>query len=231
MIWSGHPTAALLFDLDGTLLDTAADFEWALNAMAAAAGRPPPPTDMLRRRVSDGAAALTKLVFPELPTDSAALEQRRQQLLQLYAEVLGRFTRPYAGTENLLSLLRHQGIPWGIVTNKPERFAKPLLASTGLDAPGTLICPEQVRHSKPDPEGLLLACAELRCLPAHSAYIGDHPRDILCGRNAGMRTAAASWGYVDDPEHIGDWQADCILGNVAELGTHISAATAAGRRP
>ncbi len=200
------PLQALLFDLDGTLLDTAAEFEKAVQGLAAGRNRPVPPSDAIRARVSDGARALVQLALG-LQEQEPGFEEAREELLRLYGDELGRHSAPFPGIPALLEELKKQGLAWGVVTNKPVRFAEPLLTRMKL-APRVLRCPEHVKQSKPSPEALQSACRELRCAPQQALYIGDHRRDIQAGRSAGAMTAVALWGYLGPEETPADWGAD-----------------------
>lgn len=210
--------AAVLFDLDGTLLDTAADFASALERLADEAGTTPPDTVRLHQTVSAGARALVTLTLG-LEPDEPDFGHWLERLLHLYGEQLDApRSSLYDGLERTLAWLDAAGIPWGVVTNKPERFTRPLLEGLGLLARcAVTICPEQVSRTKPDPEALMLACRHLASSPSEALYVGDHPRDIEAGSAAGMITAVAGWGYLpagSDPAH---WGADRILDSTQDL--------------
>lgn len=211
--------ATVLFDLDGTLVDTAADFAAVLQRLAKEAGGAAPSERQLHQTVSAGARALVTLTLGLKPEDPD-FSRWHQRLLALYAEQLTQSrARLYEGLDEILLALEATHIPWGVVTNKPEAFSRRLLEALSLERRcSVLICPDHVRHTKPDPEPLLLACRTLGYPAAGSLYIGDHPRDVEAGRAAGMRTAVAAWGYLpagSDPAH---WGADHILASAAELG-------------
>ncbi|GGO82678.1 phosphoglycolate phosphatase [Marinobacterium nitratireducens] len=203
-----QPLDAVLFDLDGTLLDTAPDFIWVINRLLGEEGRPVMAFDSLREQVSNGANAMIRTAFgiDETHEEFAGL---RTRFLDIYGDHLAIESRAFDGIDELLFWLDEIGIPWGVVTNKPERYTRGLLAALQLDRrAGSIVCPEQVCERKPHPESLWLACRELGCRPEHSLYIGDHVRDIEAGRNAGMPTIAARYGYVAPGENPDDWQAD-----------------------
>ena len=213
------PLRAVLFDLDGTLLDTARDFATVVNLMLAERGRAPLPYEPIRRTVSNGARALVRLAF-EINEADRDFEPLRQRLLELYEQYLLVETRPFPGIEQLLCELARHGIRWGVVTNKPSAFAAPLLERIGLEPRyDVLVCPDHVQRTKPDPEPLLLACARLGCSVGEALYIGDHARDIAAGRNAGMRTIAATYGYLDPEESAADWAADYYADSVDAIRT------------
>jgi N-acetyl-D-muramate 6-phosphate phosphatase len=199
---------AVLFDLDGTLLDTAPDFATVTNRLLAEEGCGPMAGDAVRAAVSGGSRALVERAFgiSELHPEFGRL---RARLLELYAANLMVDTAPFPGVIGLLAALGERGLIWGVVTNKPEWLAAPLLERAALDPPlRVLVCPEHVTRTKPDPEPLLLACSRLGCEPAEAVYLGDHLRDIEAGRRAGMATIAAGWGYLGPGESVDHWRAD-----------------------
>ena len=214
--YPGRPST-VLFDLDGTLIDTAPDFIWCLNTQRARYDRPPLPDAAIRAVVSNGARALVRLGF-ELEPEDPGFDQYHRELLDLYESRLAVDTVLFPGLGQLLSRLEEDGIPWGIVTNKPVRFAAPLIVALGLaERCSTLICPDHVTERKPHPEPLYLACQRIGAVPTKAIYVGDHERDIEAGRNAGMRTIAVRYGYIEQPESVELWQADVIADTVADL--------------
>ena len=209
---------AVLFDLDGTLLDTEPDFTFILNAMLQHHGKAAVTTATVRKLVSAGAAPIVRHGF--------GLQESDPLLADLLAEFLDRYASQipltqaglYADVDLLLASLHEQGVPWGIITNKARRFSVPLLARFESFATcATLVCPDDVGKGKPDPAGLLLACAELAVDPASAIYIGDHPRDIEAANNAGMPGIAASWGYLPENHPIAQWQAFATIHSPREL--------------
>jgi len=221
---AGSPfPATVLFDLDGTLLDTAADFAAVLDRMATEAGTEPPGEQQLHHTVSAGAHALVTLTLGLQP-DEPGFDYWHRRLLELYGgQIEHSRATLYAGLETSLRILEDHGVPWGVVTNKPEAFTRALLRGVQLEGRCSVtICPEHVRKTKPDPEALLLACRTLQCPAAGGLYIGDHPRDIQAGRAAGMRTAVAGWGYLPAGSDPADWGADHILANAGELASRLS---------
>lgn len=208
---------AVLFDLDGTLIDTAPDFADIVNQLRARYGRSPLTFAVIRQTVSNGARALVTLAL-EMPPEHHDFEARRQELLALYENNLAIKTCLFDGFEPVLSWLESHGIPWGIVTNKPRRYAEPLLAALQLDSRcATLVCPDDVSRSKPDPEPLFLALHRLGCTVENSIYVGDHRRDIEAGKNAGMMTIAAHYGYLGADESTADWLADYAIEEPRQL--------------
>ena len=194
--------AAVLFDLDGTLLDTAPDMVGALNLLRTEQGLDTLPFGALRGFVSHGAIRLVTVGFPD--AQGAEFERLRQRFLELYAENLAAQTSLFPGIQDLLLQFEADGIPWGVVTNKPGWLTDPLLATLGLDGRACcVVSGDTVAERKPHPLPLLHA-AELSCVaPGDCVYIGDAERDIVAGRAAGMQTVVAAYGYLgedDEPE-------------------------------
>lgn len=214
---SASTPAAVLFDLDGTLIDTAAEFVIALDQLRAEHQLLPLAPERVRASVSNGAAALVTLGLG-LAASDPGFESARQRLLVLYTDVLGTQALPYPGIPELLQQLQAAGIPWGIATNKPRQYTEPLLARLNLQpAPGSVVCPDDVEQRKPHPESLLRNCHELGCEASASVYIGDHLRDISAGQRAGMLTIAAAWGYIEPGDDPRSWGADLLAGQATEL--------------
>ncbi|NUZ07091.1 phosphoglycolate phosphatase [Piscinibacter koreensis] len=208
---------AALFDLDGTLVDSAPDLAGAANDMRAVRDLPPLPYERLRRMVGSGARGMLGVALGIGPAhpDFAAL---RDEFLDRYEARLTAETRVFEGVEALLAALREQGIACGIVTNKATRFAAPLVAALGLDAlTRVLVCGDTTPHSKPHPAPLLEAARRLGIAPEACCYVGDDLRDVQAGRAAGMRTVVAAWGYLGDGEPIEAWGADGVIECPADL--------------
>lgn len=208
---------ALLFDLDGTLLDTAPDFITALNKQLELHGRAPLPDHAIRTSVTNGSIGLIQDGFGMAP-DHPQFEILREEFLELYFANLADKTALFAGLQLVLNDCAARNIPWGVVTNKPWRYTESAMVQLGLmDAAATVICPDHVKHAKPDPESILLACAEIATAPQDCLYVGDHVRDIDAGRAAGTRNIAAAWGYIEASENIHNWQADWIVDQSQQL--------------
>ncbi|HEY7883936.1 MAG TPA: HAD-IA family hydrolase [Cellvibrionaceae bacterium] len=208
---SKPPLHAVMFDLDGTLLDTAPDLIAALNRLRVEHQLPELPAALIRPSVSNGARALVELGFGVTDSD-ASYESLRQRLLDLYMLDVARYSTLFPGLDALLLQLQAQGIGWGIATNKPALYTEALLAQLQLEpAPALVICPDHVSRRKPDPESLILAARHFGCEPMHMAYVGDHLRDIECGRLAGATTIACAYGYIEEGDSIDSWQADYIV--------------------
>jgi phosphoglycolate phosphatase len=193
---------AVIFDLDGTLVDTADEFVPVVQRLRAEHGLEAMDPARIRASVSNGARALVCLGLG-ISEDAPEFENRRLRLLELYSAVLGTLATPYPGIAFLLGRLQDRGIAWGISTNKPRAYTEPLLARLDMQpAPGSVVCPEDIGNRKPHPESLYRNCRDLDCAPHEAIYIGDHVRDIEAGRRAGMYTIAAAYGYIeagDDP--------------------------------
>ena len=211
---------AVLFDLDGTLIDTAADFIRILQDMCREKGCAVVDADLIRTQVSEGARAMVKLVYPELDVEDPVFLAHRQRFLDLYGADIAVDTDLFAGMYPLLEELESHQIPWGIVTNKPRWLSESLLKSLNLtERCAVLVCPEDVSKTKPDPEPMYLAAKTIHLDAKDCVYVGDHPRDIDAGRNAGMYTILAAYGYLplQYKDDLTAWQADCIVNTVAEL--------------
>lgn len=207
----------LLFDLDGTLLDTAPDFISALNIQLARHNFDPLPDSAIRTSVTNGSAGLIQAAFNIDPGHSD-FETLREEFLELYFANLADQTALFAGLQLVLDECRSREIPWGVVTNKPWRYTESAMVQLGLmESAATVICPDHVQQTKPHPEPILLACSELSLAPGDCIYVGDHVRDIQAGRAAGTRNIAAAWGYIEQHENIASWQADWIVEESGQL--------------
>ena len=202
----------VLFDLDGTLIDTAADFHKVLDLMLNESGLERIARDRIYQTVSDGARGLIKLAF-NIEEGHPDFSQRNQQLLDLYYEQLKHTeARPYPGVLELLESLEASNIHWGIVTNKPEKYCRLLLEQLKLlQRCPVLICPDHVNSRKPNPESLLLACEKLGCPIERTIYIGDHIRDMQAAKNADIIAVAAQYGYLGENARVDEWNADFII--------------------
>lgn len=212
---------AVLFDLDGTLVDTAPDMVRLLDAMIVDHGADPVPYPVSRSTVSNGSLGLVRLAFP------GASEARHRQLQQEY---LARFANEacenspvFPGLDRLLDALDAARVPWGIVTNKPANLTHTLLDTLRLTGrAATVVCGDTLAERKPHPAPLLLAAQETGVAAKHCIYVGDARRDIEAGRAAGMHTVAAAFGYIVDGDDIEHWGADEIAADTAALVTIVS---------
>lgn len=209
--------STVLFDLDGTLVDTAPDFIRCLNQLRQQHGLEALPPEEIRRSVSNGARAMIRVGFGLEPEHPDYLD-RHTAFLDLYEAGVAVETTLFTGMDDILAGLELRGIPWGIVTNKPVRFTLPLVEALGLaERCSAVVCPDHVNQRKPDPESLLLACQTMGVDPATGIYVGDHERDIEAGRKAGMTTIAVRYGYIEQPESVDLWQADQVADTVSDL--------------
>ena len=207
----------LLFDLDGTLIDSAPDLAGAANDLRAHHGLPPLPYHLLRPMVGTGARGMVGVAFGVTP-DDAGFAELRDAFLARYAERLLEQTRVFAAMVPVLDALDAAGLRWGIVTNKAMRFTAPLVDGLGLSArAAVVIAGDSTPHAKPHPAPLLEAARRIGVASAGCVYIGDDHRDIVAGQAAGMGTLAAAWGYLGQGEPVHAWGADGVLSSPAEL--------------
>jgi phosphoglycolate phosphatase len=208
---------AVLFDMDGTLVDSAPDFIAICQAMRAARGLPALEPQRIRDQVSGGARAMVACSF-DLAPEHPEFEALRLEFLERYQAHCAELTRPFAGIPELLADLERARLRWGVATNKPLRYAEPIMQRLQLaERAAVLVCPEHVSRSKPDPEMLLLACAKLALDPREVLYVGDDARDIEAGRAAGTRTVAVRYGYIHPDDNPGHWGADLVIDHPGEL--------------
>jgi 2-phosphoglycolate phosphatase len=219
------PVRAVLFDLDGTLADTATDLANALNALRVERGLPPMALAALRGYASHGARGLLGAGMG-LTQDDVEYEPLREAFLAHYERGMPGQSRLFEGADSVFNELERRGLPWGIVTNKTTRFTLPLVAHLALlPRAGTVICGDTTPHAKPHPAPLLQAARELGCRPAECVYVGDAERDVTAGVAAGMKTLIANYGYFapeDTPER---WRADGSIDSLPMLLDWLPAGT------
>jgi len=209
--------SAVLFDLDGTLIDTAPDMVRVLAEMLEDHGAEPLPYETVRSWVSNGSLGLINLGFPDV--DDQSRPELQAEYLQRYADSLCEASRLFPGVEHLLDTLEREARPWGIVTNKPTDLTLGLLDALNLrNRADAIVCGDTLPQRKPDPAPLLHAASEAGIVPAETIYVGDDLRDIDAGRAAGMLTIAAAWGYIVDNDSATLWQADMV----ADDGDHLA---------
>lgn len=206
---------AVLFDLDGTLIDSAADLAAAADAMRRDRDLPPLPLARYRPHGGSGARGMLGQAFDVAP-GQPRFDALKQEFLDRYEALMFDNTRLFPGIRAELDGLKSAGLSWGIVTNKAERFAFPLAAALGLDA-ATIVGGDTTAHAKPHPAPLLEAARRLAWPPATCLYVGDDERDVMAGRAAGMATAVAGWGYLGEAADPLAWQADVQLASPGDL--------------
>jgi len=210
-------TQAILFDMDGTLLDTAPDMFAALERLCAEEQVALPNYVSAQNQISRGVAGILELTFNITP-DSDEFIDKRDRYLFFYSQALGQKTRLFSGLEQSIDYLVKLQIPWGIVTSKVFRFANPLLqVHPCLASSQCLIAGDTVSPGKPDPAPLYAACKHLDVNPEATFYIGDAEKDIAAGNNAGMKTLIADWGYIGAELTPEQWQADYRLAKSEQL--------------
>ncbi len=213
---------AVLFDLDGTLVDTAADLLGTLDDLRAELGLAPCAANFPPAVAARGGRGILMLGFPD---DPDVVERLLPRYLQCYAQRLAQLSRPYAGVLEMLDELDARGVRYAIVTNKPERLARLLLVELGWSARfAVLVGGDTLSVRKPAAEPVLHACAALGVAVGDTVMVGDDERDVLAGRAAGCRyTVAAAYGYLEDPQQVSGWGADRIVGSARELAVVLAA--------
>lgn len=199
---------AVLFDLDGTLIDSAPDLGAAADKLRTDRGLPSLPLELYRPLAGAGARGMLKVAFDMEPTH-ADYEVLREAFFRNYEAAMTVRTYVFEGVAELLSAIQAKGLQWGVVTNKSARFTDPLTAAMPLFASSNVIISgDTTPHAKPHPQPLLEAARRLGLAPSHCLYVGDDERDIVAGRAAGMPTVAATYGYLGEKTDVSSWQAD-----------------------
>ena len=207
----------VLFDLDGTLLDTAPDLAFALNTLLKNHGRAPLPFSKIRSVASHGAKGLIHLGF-DIDNTDLRFALLREELLTIYQQNLCKETQLFDGMESVLNYIETNNLSWGIITNKPTFLTEPLVDKIIFNSkPTCVISGDSVSKCKPDPEPLLHACKLLNVIPEECVYIGDAERDIIAGKRAGMLTIIAGYGYLSLHDQIDSWKADAVIENPNSL--------------
>ena len=218
-----QPPQAVLFDLDGTLADTAGDLGGALNHLRVARGLAPLPLETLRPYASAGARGLIGVGL-DIHPGHAEYDTLREAFLGAYTRCLADTTALFDGMPQLLQELEARDIQWGVVTNKPHRFTLPVMEGLGLRTrAAVIISGDSTAHAKPHPLPLLTACEQIKVPPAATLYVGDDLRDILAAKAANMPSAAVRWGYIGHNGEIESWGADIIADQPLDLLRHLSA--------
>ncbi|MBC7788202.1 MAG: HAD family hydrolase [Methylophilaceae bacterium] len=207
----------IFFDLDGTLVDTAADLGYALNLQLERYGKQALGMEKIRPIASHGSLGLLKLGFGITPEDAEFIVMR-DEYLNLYDQVFTRSPALFDGVSDLLNMIESKGLSWGVVTNKPSRFTQPLMQAINLHQRATcIVSGDDAPRAKPHPDTLLLACVQAN-VPADSCvYIGDAERDIEAGNAAGMKTIVALWGYIAETDKPSEWGANIMIQSPDEI--------------
>lgn len=212
-----HDVKAVLFDLDGTLIDSAPDLGAAADKLRTDRGLPPLPLESYRPMAGAGARGMLGVAFGMAP-DHPDFPQLREEFFRNYEACLTQRTCAFPGVRELIDTLVARSMPWGVVTNKAMRFTGPLTKSMQLFATaGAVVAGDTTPHPKPHPAPLLEACRRAGVAPAQCVYVGDDERDVVAGRAAGMQTIAVSWGYLGKGRPISEWGADLIIDTPARL--------------
>lgn len=209
--------STVLFDLDGTLIDTAPDMAAALEILCDEEQHPRLPYDEVRPIVSNGSVALVTLAFGDA-LDTMTLERLKSRYLKIYQDHLAIHSRLFDEMDELLLQLEKNNIQWGVVTNKPGWLTEPLMQALGLDKRAAcIVSADSTKNRKPHPEPMFYACKLTNARPEQCLYVGDARRDIEAGQNAGMKTIIAKYGYIDDAENTEDWRADHSIQTPSQL--------------
>jgi phosphoglycolate phosphatase len=210
------PLAAVLLDLDGTLLDTAPDLAWSLNALRDECGLPPLPYEPIRAQVSNGTVAVLRLGFPD--ADGARFDRLRSRFLALYRDNLTRGTRLFDGFDTVLHRLEAHQVPWGIITNKVAALTEPLLQQLGLyERASCVLSGDSLSVQKPHPLPLLTAAQRIGVEPTRCLYAGDARRDVEAARAANMVALGARFGYLDPLDDLRTWPVDAWIERPLDL--------------
>ena len=210
---------AILFDLDGTLLDSAPDFIHSLNTLLERNDKIKLPDNLIRQNVSDGTIKLIEIGFKIKPSDDAFADLRRQ-LLDLYDDNLLKWANIFHDVEHLINFIESQNIIWGVVTNKPSYFSKKILARIPIfNNCAVLVTSDDVKNMKPDPEGISKACNEIGVFSKNVIYVGDHIKDMIAAEKAGCLPIACRYGYYNDQKN--DLQKYLYADSVHDLKTKI----------
>ena len=211
---------AVLFDLDGTLIDTAPDMGGALNNLLIEENLAPISLDIIRPYVSQGGLVLTKLGFSE-HVPECEIEPFSLRFLDHYRAIVAKNSVLFDSFEQVLAELEAQTIPWGIVTNKPEWLTTPLLQQMALDQrAAVIICGDTLEHRKPHPLPLIVAAETIGIACENCVYVGDDQRDVDAGRGANMKTLIAAYGYIEQDTNLDEWQADGVIEHPLDLLSH-----------
>lgn len=207
----------ILFDLDGTLVDTAPDLAYALNLQRERHGLAALPLEDIRPYASHGSRGLLHKGFG-ITMEDPDFDAMRVEYLALYDEVFARSPVLFSGMAEVLAHIEHLGLKWGVVTNKPRRFTEPMMQVMGLSRRAAcVVSGDDAARAKPYPDTLFLACEQIAVQPQQCLYVGDAERDIEAGRTAGMKTVLAMYGYLDAQDQPEQWRADATIDKPLDL--------------
>ena len=213
--------STVLFDLDGTLIDTAPDMAAALEILCDEEQHPRLPYDEVRPVVSNGSVALVTLAFGDT-LDTPTLERLKTRYLEIYQDHLAVHSRLFDEMDELLQQLENNHIQWGVVTNKPGWLTEPLMEALNLhERAACIVSSDSTKNRKPHPEPMFYACKLTSTQPEQCVYVGDARRDIEAGQNAGMKTVVAEYGYIGVGENTEDWQADHSIQSPSQLLSYL----------
>jgi 2-phosphoglycolate phosphatase len=208
---------AVLFDLDGTLIDSAPDLGAAADKMRTDRGLPSLDPALYRPMAGAGARGMLKVAFGLTPEEPDFMTMR-EEFFRNYEQAMTVRTYIFEGVIELIAQLQTRGLPWGVVTNKSSRFTDPLTQMMPLfESAGAIVSGDTTPHAKPHPEPLFEAARRMQLDPAHCWYVGDDERDIVAGRAAGMKTVAATYGYLGEVSDLSRWQADLHIDSPLDL--------------
>jgi len=202
----------ILFDLDGTLVDTAPDLSYALNTLLLENGIDEKPYGQIKPLVAFGGKALIKFGF-NCDESHPEFTNRHQRILEIYTNNIDKSSKTFDGVDTLLNIIKQQKMFWGVVTNKPENLTHLLLEKLDLK-PDVVVCGDTLEYNKPHPAPLLYACAQLGVLPQSCLFVGDDKNDMVAGKNANIKTVAVTYGYGNVES---DWNYDYLVDQVEEI--------------
>jgi phosphoglycolate phosphatase len=215
-VFANFKLRCVLFDLDGTLADTAPDLIAALNRAIQKHGFLPVSSEQIKPLISYGAVAMIKQCTHD--NNEAIQAEILENMLEDYQRNIADQTKLFTGMDNILEIIENKGLKWGVVTNKRERFTNPLMAALKLsDRAACIVSGDTTNNAKPHPEPLLAACEQAHVKPEQCIYIGDAAHDVEAGKAAGMKTLAATYGYLKSEDIPEQWGADILINSPDEI--------------
>ncbi len=202
----------ILFDLDGTLIDTAPDLAYALNTLLIENNLKEKPYEQIKPLVAFGGKALIKFGF-DCNEEHSDFIDRHQRILSIYVDNINKFSKAFDGIDELIKAIKKRDMFWGVVTNKPENLTHLLFEKLGIN-PDVVVCGDTLEYNKPHPAPLLYACAQLSILPQNCIFVGDDKNDMVAGKNANIKTVAVNYGYGKVEKN---WNYDYLINHPQEL--------------